>query len=66
MLKFHSDMAKHKSQGNKSCLQYYTVLDSLQVFKIGFLFEIQVHSSWFSIVIFEGQTFSVKNSLSFQ
>ena len=44
MLKFHSDMAKHKSQGNKSCWQYYTVLASLQVFKIGFLNEIQVHT----------------------
>ena len=35
MLKFHSDMAKQKSHGNESCLQYYTVLDSPQVFKNG-------------------------------
>ena len=42
MLKFHSDMAKQKSLESKSYLKYYAVLDSPQVFRNGFIFEIQV------------------------
>ena len=65
----------YKSVQNMQCLVTQILLNNMlkfhsdmakHMFKIGFLFEIQVHSSWFSIVLFEGQTYSVKNSLPFQ